>query len=244
MTRFHLAIATAVTTIGLLIPAAAAGATTLPVRSPAPPSRDAQPWALSLSPSATAQHKVVTIPLSPGSCAAAKREVAHADPGAAPLKRCVVGVGLVVGRSRPGPAPSQASRTAPGHHAATWYYNTVKATMCWGDAPIWGGPNHSFSCAEGFVYVSGEYAYNGYNAWYQWIYCGWATTSNYLASVHPTWCGIYNNGAHNPPGYMDFGLNAEYTFGPGGGLGAGTMWERIDVYYWGLLQLRGGWDHT
>lgn len=232
MAQFRLSIIAVIVAFGLLIPAAA-GAATRPAHSTSSHSS----WALSIAGARTAQHKVERIALSPQHCAAVKRELART--GAAPLKHCMLGVGLVVGHPRPAPAPRQA-HSAQTAGAATWYTNYVKATMCFGDSPIWGSKNSSFTCSEGYTDVAGDYEYNGVNAYEEWVSCGHWYLSSKSGSLTQTWCGVWNNGAKQPAGYMDFGVNDDFS--GIAGLGNGSAWLRIDVYYWGLLQLRGGWE--
>ncbi|MFB7498761.1 hypothetical protein ACFC09_29440 [Streptomyces sp. NPDC056161] len=117
-----------------------------------------------------------------------------------------------------------------------WKYKTYQATACYGyKHPFWGKVRHTAGCDVAHFSLSGEVAYNGKQAWGQWISYG--TGHAYGVSVKKTWLGYWNNGAKKHPYYMDLGANGHVSV---------KFWEshdfylRIDVHRNGTAGLRGG----
>ncbi len=220
------------TAAGVLVPTAAQ-ATTGHALTPARVSLPS--FFLGLHASAKAQHSDVTLHLSPGACAKMKQNLQRLEPQSAVKKaKCEIGIALTV---RPASAPRHLSAGMPRtpNAAATWYYKNVTGTICYGNHLYWGGRNGTLYCTEAYETVAGEFAYNGYNAWEQWLSCSHG--SSYPFNVSQSWCGVWNNGAYAPYGYLDLGANGAVTVT---GYGSSGFWVRIDCYKGGGVHLRGG----
>jgi hypothetical protein len=156
------------------------------------------------------EHQSEVAALPTAECAAFKTALQKAHGGS--TAKCEVGIGLVT-RSVSGARVSGHAVPASG----TWYTYEEQATACFGDQATWNGPNSSYSCAEGYVGMSDEFAWNG-----DWINLHWenpyyASTKGY--GFTRTWYGVTGN---NTPD-MTVGDNFNYTYL----LGTGTMELRI-----------------
>jgi hypothetical protein len=156
--------------------------------------------AVSASP-AYAQHQATTLSLSPAQCQAAKAALARTDPAAAPMKKCEVGIGIAL-------SPVGASPALAG-----WYTYTLKTTACWGAGAYWGDKNGSFSCAEGFIQMTYQFATNGSWLNLHWIDPNSGTSPTF--SLTKTWQGVGGNNTSN----MAVGVNWNW----GDLLGSGTV---------------------
>jgi len=117
-----------------------------------------------------------------------------------------------------------------------WKYKTYTATACYGyKHPFWGKQRDSAGCAIAHFTLSGEVAYNGKQAWGQWISYG--TGHAYGVTVKKTWVGYWNNGAKAHPYYMDLGANGRVNVKF---LEGHDFYMRIDVHRNGTASLRGG----
>ncbi|MGE5285755.1 MAG: hypothetical protein ACM3ML_00835 [Micromonosporaceae bacterium] len=105
-------------------------------------------------------HVSTTVPMSAGDCAAMRRSLAVSHPGA-PKANCEIGIGLAAVNTVP-------TRTCK--KTGTWTTCYDKGTICFGDRPLWGGPNHSFSCrGEAYVSVDGRWKYHSPNNKKVWL---------------------------------------------------------------------------
>jgi hypothetical protein len=194
----------------------------LPVAShAAPASAKSSSFALPvmrMDQASAVQHSAEVMPLSASQCRVARADVLRAQPGAAPMQKCEIGIGLVVHR---------VSHTVVRPHginspAVTWYTYNEKATGCFGDSAILSGPTNSFSCtAEGYVGISDQFATNG-----SWLNLHWETPYDYASTgfgFSQTWMGVSGNNTS----YMVVGNNwnwSEFI------IGDGTM--QLRIYNW------------
>ena len=119
--------------------------------------------------------------------------------------------------------------------AAGWHYTSYEYSLCAGNKVYEGSASsHPAHCALWHITVSGEVAYNGSQAWTQWINCSAGQGKGSTISV--SWCGTWNNGAEGYPYYLDLGANG-YARIPGWGH---SVWLRIDVRPNGSSRARGG----
>ncbi|MFB7739981.1 hypothetical protein ACFC08_37810 [Streptomyces sp. NPDC056112] len=117
-----------------------------------------------------------------------------------------------------------------------WKYKTYQATACYGyKHPFWGKKRNTAGCTVAYFTLSGEVAYNGKQAWGQWISYG--SGHAYGVSVKKTWLGYWNNGAKKRPYYMDLGANGHVSVKF---FEAHDFYLRIDVHRNGTAGLRGG----
>jgi hypothetical protein len=117
-----------------------------------------------------------------------------------------------------------------------WTYKTYQATACYGyKHPFWGKQRNSAGCTVAHFTLAGGVAYNGKQAWGQWISYG--KGSVYGVSVKKTWLGYWNNGAKNYPYYMDLGANGNVSVKF---FESHDFYLRIDVHRNGAATLRGG----
>jgi hypothetical protein len=173
---------------------------------------------LKFTKSAGVQHSAEVVQLSAAQCRAAQAALKLAQPGAAPMKKCEIGIGLVV---------RLVSHTAVRSNRAmspdtTWYTYNEQATGCFGDSAILTGPTNSFSCtAEGYVGISDQFATNG-----SWLNLHWETPYDYASTgfgFSQTWIGVSGNNTS----YMVVGNNwnwSEFI------IGDGTM--QLRIYNW------------
>ena len=120
--------------------------------------------------------------------------------------------------------------------AAGWHYTSYEWTICGftGTVIRGGAGGHKLCQGSGYLTVSGSVAYNGRQAWTQWITCAHGSAKGFTVTV--TWCGTWNNGAEKYPYYLDLGANGWFTDVAGGH----SVWLRIDVHPNGSSDARGG----
>jgi hypothetical protein len=152
---------------------------------------------------AQGQHQSTTLTLPPAQCRAANASLQQTGSVAAPMKNCEVAVDLVV-------SPASAS---PEAAAAGWYTYTETVTACWGAGAYFGGKNGSFSCGEGYVQMTYQFATNGSWLNMHWITPKYGTSPTY--SVTRTWKGTGGNNSS----YMTAGVDWNW----GDLLGSGTV---------------------
>jgi hypothetical protein len=128
---------------------------------------------------AKAQHQAAVVKLSPAQCQAAKAALPRMNPDAAPMKKCEIGIGLAL-------RPVSGSPISAG-----WYTYTEQLTACWGAGAYWGGKNGSFSCAEGYIQLTYQFATNGSWLNLHWESAGSATSPTF--SLTKTWQGVTGN---------------------------------------------------
>jgi hypothetical protein len=164
--------------------------------------------ALKTAQSSAVQHSARVVKLSAAQCSAAKAAIQRADPTAAPMKKCEIGIGLTLRPVKHAGVRSN-SRVSPD----TWYTYTEQATGCFGDAARLGGPTSSFSCtAEGYVGITDAFATNG-----SWLNLHWETPYHYASTgfgFTQTWLGVTGNNTS----YMVVGNNwdwSEFLIGDG-----------------------------
>lgn len=117
-----------------------------------------------------------------------------------------------------------------------WKYKTYQATACYGyKHPFWGKSRNTPGCTVAHFTLTGEVAYNGKQAWGQWIDYG--TGHVYGVSVKKTWLGFWNNGAIRSPYFVDLGANGHVSVKF---WGSNDFYLRIDVHRNGTAALRGG----
>lgn len=176
-------------------------------------------------------HVATTIRVGAAECAALRQRMAGPRPGARPMARCVVGLGLAAG-------PATSTRNC----GATGYWTTCydKGTICFGDKPIWGGPNNSFSCqAEAYVSVDGRWKYRTPHNHKVYLLgqvrCPYAY---WEGDVALTACQKRNNG--HPILTMEAEFNWSGQIGPINGGGNGYI--AIYAHYNGKVTLYGAWN--
>jgi hypothetical protein len=137
---------------------------------------------------AKAQHQSTVVKLSPAQCQAAKAAHTRMNSDAIPMKKCEIGVGLAL-------RPASGSRTI----SDGWYTYTGQLTACWGDQAHWGGKNGSFTCGEGYIQLTYQFATNGSWLNLHWESPGDAATRTF--SLSETWQGVTgNNTSYMVPG--------------------------------------------
>jgi hypothetical protein len=180
---------------------------------------------------ASSGHTSTTIPVSAGACAALRHSLAVSHPGAAPMAHCEIGVALTA-------APDVPTRTC----GETGYWTTCydKGTLCFGDKPVWGGPNSSFSCrGEAYVSVDGRWKYRTPHNNKVWILGKVSCPDAYFeGKVTETFCNYRNNG--HPILTMEAEFDWSGTIGPinGGGNGYIAIYAHGD----GKVTLYGAWN--
>jgi hypothetical protein len=169
-----------------------------------------------VSQSSGTQHSIETVRLSAAQCRIARAEIRRAQPDAAPMKKCEIGIGIavrVVGHRTVRPIMSP---------AVTWTTYNETATGCFGDSAILSGPNSSFSCtAEGYVELTDQFATNG-----SWLNLHWETPEQYASTgfgFSRTWLGVSGNNTS----YMVVGGNWDWSEFI---IGSGTM--ELRIYNW------------
>jgi len=118
------------------------------------------------------------------------------------MKNCEVGIGLEL-------SPAQASPEL----AAGWYTYTETVTACWGAGAYYGGKNGSFSCSEGYIQMTYQFATNGSWLNKHWIDPNYGTSPTF--SLTQTWQGTSGNNSSK----MVVGVNWNW----GDLLGSGTV---------------------
>ncbi len=187
--------------------------------SPAAASR----VSVQLTMAASAERSTATVPLSPTVCAAMKR-----DKELAPTARCVIGLAI-------GASPDARVRHCGPN--GTWTTCYDKGTICFGDVPVWGGKNGSFSCSEGYVSVDGQWKYKTPNNNHVWM-LGKVRCPKYAStgsSVSLTYCNDRNNG--HPI------LTMEADFNWSGPVDSGNGYIAIYAHEGGKVTLYGSWNN-
>ncbi len=176
-----------------------------------------------LTMAASAERSSMTVPLSPAVCAAMKR-----DKELAPTAHCVIGLAISAG---------PAARVRHCGPNGTWTTCYDKGTICAGDAPVWGGKNGSFSCAEAYVSVDGRWKYKTPNNNHVWM-LGKVRCPKYASAgsgVTITYCNDRNNG--HPI------LTMEADFDWTGPIGSGNGYIAIYAHEGGKVTLYGSWNN-
>ena len=192
--------------------------------------------ALAASASAPATHRVsvqltmpasavrssTIVPLSPAVCAAMKK-----DKELSPTANCVIGLAL------------SASPDARVRHCGpngTWTTCYDKGTICAGDAPVWGGKNGSFTCAEAYVSVDGRWKYKTPNNNHVWILgqVSCPKYANVTFGVSITHCNYRNNG------HPILTMEANFNWTAQGASGNGYI--AIYAHEGGKVTLYGAWN--
>jgi hypothetical protein len=180
---------------------------------------------------APGSHVISTVRVSASQCAAMRRAVAASRPGAARMAHCVIGVGL---------AAVSAVPTRKCGKTGRWTTCYDKGTLCFGDRPLWGGPNHSFSCrGEAYVSVDGRWKYRTPHN-HKVFLLGQVLCPDafFEGNVQETFCGKRNNG--HPILTMECLFNWSGTIGPVTGGGNGYI--AIYAHYNGKVTLYGAWN--
>ena len=113
---------------------------------------------LKAAPSSGPQHRVGVVKLSAAQCDVISNSIQRTHPGAVPMRRCMIGVGII---ARPVGHPAVHSNSSATASSA-WQNFYAEAVACFGDTPVFGGPSNSASCEdEGWVGIQEWFAGNG-----------------------------------------------------------------------------------
>jgi hypothetical protein len=190
----------------------------------------ARHFSLQLNPSASGGHVSTAVPLSGPECAAMKSALTRAHPSAAPMKNCEIGVGLSM-------APDVPTRQCGPTGRWTTCYD--KGTICFGDRPMWGGKNGSFSCSEAYVSVDGRWKYRTPHNRKVWLLgqvsCPFATGPSYT---------VHRRCYHRNNGHPILTMKSDFTWQSciAGICSNGNGYIALYAHYTGKITLYGAWN--